>query len=181
MKSIRVRAITLNNQLERSTENFVTAMRITDILSVSSVAVHQALPSKSDALHFMVDMLSQRGNIADPSKVEALILERESIMSTGVGKGFAFPHAKTDAVMQPVGALLMLDEPVEYQALDNKPVNIIFMLLGQENAVGTHLRLLSRVSRLMNNDEFRARLLQANSASEALELIREEEIQKLDI
>ncbi|MCS6808768.1 MAG: fructose PTS transporter subunit IIA [Bacteroidota bacterium] len=156
-------------------------MRITDVLSVSSVAVHKTLPSKSDALHFMIEMLSKHGTISDPSKVEALILERESIMSTGVGKGFAFPHAKTDAVSRPVGALLMLDEPVEYQALDNKPVNIIFMLLGQENAVGTHLRLLSRVSRLMSNDEFRERLLKANSAAEAIEIIREEEEQKLDI
>ena len=156
-------------------------MRITDVLNTSSVAVHQNLATKNAALHFMVDMLRERGGIADADKVEALILERENIMSTGVGKGFAFPHAKTDAVMQPIGALITLDEPVEYQALDNKPVNIIFMLLGQESAVGTHLRLLSRVSRLMNSDDFRERLLSAGSASEALDIIGEEETQKLDI
>ncbi len=156
-------------------------MRITDVLNTSSVAVHQHLPTKNDALHFMVDMLRERGGIADVDKVEALILERENIMSTGVGKGFAFPHAKTDAVVQPVGALITLDEPVEYQALDNKPVNIIFMLLGQESAVGTHLRLLSRVSRLMNSDDFRERLLNAASPAEALAIIGEEEMQKLDM
>jgi fructose-specific phosphotransferase system IIA component len=156
-------------------------MRITDVLNTSSVAVHQHLPTKNDALHFMVDMLRERGGIADVDKVEALILERENIMSTGVGKGFAFPHAKTDAVVQPVGALITLDEPVEYQALDNKPVNIIFMLLGQESAVGTHLRLLSRVSRLMNSDDFRERLLNAASSAEALAIIGEEETQKLDM
>jgi fructose-specific phosphotransferase system IIA component len=156
-------------------------MRITDVLNATSVAVHQTLTTKNDALHFMVDMLSQRGGLTDAEKVEALILERENIMSTGVGKGFAFPHAKTDAVAQPIGALITLDEPVEYQALDNKPVNIIFMLLGQESAVGTHLRLLSRVSRLMNSDEFRERLLGASSAAEALEIIGEEESQKLDL
>jgi mannitol/fructose-specific phosphotransferase system IIA component (Ntr-type) len=80
-----------------------------------------------------------------------------------------------------VGALITLDEPVEYQALDNKPVNIIFMLLGQESAVGTHLRLLSRVSRLMNSDDFRERLLNAASSAEALAIIGEEETQKLDM
>ena len=156
-------------------------MRITDVLQTTSVAVHQHLPSKHDALHFMIDLLRERGNIADTDKVENLIFERENIMSTGVGKGFAFPHAKTDAVMQPIGALITLDEPVEYQALDNKPVNIIFMLLGQENAVGTHLRLLSRISRLMNSDEFRERLLSAASANEVIELINAEETQKLDM
>lgn len=156
-------------------------MRITDVLQTASVAVHQHINTKSDALHFMIDMLQTRGGIADASKVENLIFERENIMSTGVGKGFAFPHAKTDAVMQPIGALITLDEPVEYQALDNKPVNIIFMLLGQENAVGTHLRLLSRISRLMNSDDFRERLLKASSANEVIEMISEEESQKLDM
>ncbi len=156
-------------------------MRITDVLQTTSVAVHQHLPTKSDALHFMIDMLRDRGGIADTNKVETLIFERENIMSTGVGKGFAFPHAKTDAVMQPIGALITLDEPVEYQALDNKPVNIIFMLLGQEHAVGTHLRLLSRISRLMNSDEFRERLLGAASAGEIIDMISQEESQKLDM
>ena len=156
-------------------------MRIADVLTTSSVAVRQTLQTKNAALHFMVEMLRERGGIVDAEKVEALILERENIMSTGVGKGFAFPHAKTDAVAQPLGALVTLAEPVEYQALDNKPVNIIFMLLGQESAVGTHLRLLSRVSRLMNSDEFRERLLNALSAAEALEIISEEEAQKLDV
>jgi fructose PTS system EIIBC or EIIC component len=156
-------------------------MRIIDVLESSSVAVHLNLHTKQEALHFMIDLLQQRGALTDADKVETLIFERENIMSTGVGKGFAFPHAKTDAVAKPIGALITLDEPVEYQALDNKPVNIIFMLLGQENAVGTHLRLLSRVSRLMNNDEFRDRLLHAASSAEVLSLIDEEEMQKLDI
>jgi fructose PTS system EIIBC or EIIC component len=156
-------------------------MRITDVLETESVAVHQHLPSKSDALHFMIDLLRERGAIGDTDKVETLIFERENIMSTGVGKGFAFPHAKTDAVLQPIGALITLDEPVEYQALDNKPVNIIFMLLGQENAVGTHLRLLSRISRLMNSDEFRDKLLGASSPTEVIALINDEETQKLDM
>jgi fructose PTS system EIIBC or EIIC component len=155
-------------------------MRIIDVLESNSVATHLSLHTKQEALHFMIGLLQQRGVLMDAEKVETLIFERENIMSTGVGKGFAFPHAKTDAVDKPIGALITLDEPVEYEALDNKPVNIIFMLLGQENAVGTHLRLLSRISRLMNNDEFRHRLLEATSATEVMSMIDEEEMQKLD-
>ncbi len=156
-------------------------MRVCDVLASSSVAVHCDVHNKHDALMYMLDMLGKRGVIADIDKVQTLIFEREKIMSTGVGKGFAFPHAKTDAVQKPAGALIMLDEPIEFQALDNQPVNIIFMLLGQENAVGAHLRLLSRVSRLMNSDDFRHKLLSADTAVEVMDLINEEEMQKLDV
>lgn len=156
-------------------------MRVCDVLSPTSVAVHCSMNTKREALQYMIELLSQRGVITDVEKVGSLIFEREKIMSTGVGKGFAFPHAKTDAVQKPAGALIILEHPIEFQSLDNQPVSIIFMLLGQENAVGAHLRLLSRISRLMNNDEFRQRLLDAATSLEVLELIEEEETQKLDV
>jgi fructose PTS system EIIBC or EIIC component len=156
-------------------------MRVCDVLESSSVAVHVTLDSKNDALKYMIDLLEKRGVLDDAEKVQEEIFKRETIMSTGVGKGFAFPHAKTGAVQKPAGALITLGEPIEYQSLDSQPVSIIFMLLGQENAVGAHLRLLSRVSRLMNSDEFRQRLLSADSPEAALELINEEESQKLDV
>jgi fructose PTS system EIIBC or EIIC component len=156
-------------------------MRVCDVLTTSSVAVHVTLDNKPDVLQYMVHLLDKQGSIEDVVRVQEEIFKRETIMSTGVGKGFAFPHAKTGAVQKPVGALLTLEKPIEYQSLDGQPVNIIFMLLGQENAVGAHLRLLSRISRLMNSDEFRQKLLAAETPEAALELINEEETQKLDV
>jgi fructose-specific phosphotransferase system IIA component len=156
-------------------------MRVCDVLAASSVAVHVTLDTKQDALKYMIHLLDRRGMIEDVDRVQDEIFKRETLMSTGVGKGFAFPHAKTGAVQKPSGALITLDHPIEYQSLDNQPVSIIFMLLGQEHAVGAHLRLLSRISRLMNNDEFRQKLLEARSPDEVLNLINEEETQKLDV
>lgn len=156
-------------------------MRVCDVLTVSSVAVQVNLDTKPDALRFMIHLLDKRGVIDDVEKVQDEIFKREAIMSTGVGKGFAFPHAKTNAVQMPAGALITLRKPLDYDALDKQPVSIIFMLLGQENAVGAHLRLLSRISRLMNNDEFRLKILNASSPEEIMTLINEEESQKLDV
>jgi fructose-specific phosphotransferase system IIA component len=156
-------------------------MRVCDVLTTSSVAVQVNLDTKPDALRFMIHLLDKRGVIDDVEKVQDEIFKREAIMSTGVGKGFAFPHAKTNAVHMPAGALITLRKPLDYDALDKQPVSIIFMLLGQEHAVGAHLRLLSRVSRLMNNDEFRLKILNASSPEEVMMLINEEESQKLDV
>ncbi|MBN8572821.1 MAG: PTS sugar transporter subunit IIA, partial [Candidatus Kapabacteria bacterium] len=68
-----------------------------------------------------------------------------------------------------------LDTPIDFNALDNRPVNVVFMLIGRENAVGVHLRLLSRISRMMNDDMFRKKILDATSAAEVLLLFDHQE------
>lgn len=139
------------------------------------------MQTKAESLAYLTSLLDNTGLVKDRAKVQAVISEREQIMSTGIGKGFAFPHAKTDAVADTAAALITLREPIDYQSLDNQPVSIIFMLVGKENSVGTHLRLLSRVSRLMSHDEFRHRLLHAANADEVIDLIADEEEQRLDV
>jgi mannitol/fructose-specific phosphotransferase system IIA component (Ntr-type) len=96
-------------------------------------------------------------------------------MSTGVGHGFAIPHGKTDALGDIIAAFAITSQPIDFQALDGQPVQLIFMLVGKETHVGTHLKLLSRVSRLMNNEEFRQQLLHATSPNEVLDLFNQEE------
>ena len=70
-------------------------------------------------------------------------------MSTGVGNGFAIPHGKTDAVSEIVAAFGITAEPINYAALDEKPVRLVFLLVGRDNLVGPHIKLLSRISRLL--------------------------------
>ncbi len=156
-------------------------MRITDVLAAATVAVNVSMKTKEEVLSHLVSLIDSTGLVRDRDKVFSVISAREKIMSTGIGKGFAFPHAKTDAVTDTMGALVTLKEPVEYQSLDGQPVSIVFMLVGRENAVGTHLRLLSRVSRLMNSDEFRHQLLLSTSPEQVIELITTEEEQRLDV
>ncbi|MBS1536668.1 MAG: PTS sugar transporter subunit IIA [Bacteroidetes bacterium] len=150
-------------------------MKITDILKTSTILVHENIDGKQSALSLMISTLSKSGQILDPDEVTRVVWERENIMSTGIGKGFALPHGKTNTVPETVGCFLTLAKPIDFEALDSMPVNIIFMLIGRENTVGTHLRLLSRISRLMNNDTFRLEIANAQTSEEIMALFEREE------
>jgi mannitol/fructose-specific phosphotransferase system IIA component (Ntr-type) len=74
-----------------------------------------------------------------------------------------------------VAAFAVTAQPIDYQSLDDQPVRIVFLLVGRENMVGPHIKLLSRISRLMNNEDFRTRLLEAPTPKDVLEIFRKEE------
>jgi fructose-specific phosphotransferase system IIA component len=152
-------------------------MKITDVLATASIELGSHHESKDALLKKMVELLHSQGSVSDVPKVLNVILDRERIMSTGIGHGFAFPHAKSDAVTQPVASMMTLRDPIDYQSLDNQPVNLIFMLVCQENAVGLHLRLLSRISRLMSDESFRTKLVSAVATEEVISIIAEAEEQ----
>ena len=101
-------------------------------------------------------------------------------MSTGVGNGFAIPHGKTDAVKDIVAAFAITEHPVDYQALDEQPVRLVFLLVGRDSLVGPHIKLLSRISRLMNKEEFRKELLMSKTPKEVIELFQRQEASYLE-
>lgn len=150
-------------------------MKITDILNINSIKVGISVENKDELLKKLIELASASGYILDKKAAFVEVMERENIMSTGVGKGIALPHAKTNAIKGTIGALCILKDPLDYNSLDNKPVRIAFLLLGEENNVGGHLRLLSKISRLMNIDAFRAKLLEAKSPQDALDIFYEYE------
>jgi fructose-specific phosphotransferase system IIA component len=150
-------------------------MHIASILEEPFIAIDLKAEDKEEVLNRMVDMLGKSSKVLDLDKVRTAIQERERIMSTGVGHGFAIPHAKTDALSDIVAAFAITSEPIDFQALDGQPVRLVFMLVGRESHVGTHLKLLSRISRLMNSDAFREQLLHAKTAAEVLQMFNEEE------
>ncbi|HEV8538561.1 MAG TPA: PTS sugar transporter subunit IIA [Bacteroidota bacterium] len=150
-------------------------MKISDILEEKLVATHLQGNSKDAIINEMVDLVAHSSKVIDKEKVRSAIFEREKIMSTGVGNGFAIPHGKTDAVSDIVAAFGITAGPINYQALDEKPVRLVFLLVGKDNLVGPHIKLLSRISRLMNKEEFRARLLELQSPNEVIEAFKREE------
>ena len=150
-------------------------MKITDILQPSSILLHQHFNSKDEVLDAMIQSLSASGQLTKPEEARKAVFDREKIMSTGIGKGFALPHGKTNHITETVGAFLTLEQPIDFQALDQQPVSIVFMLIGRENTVGTHLRLLSRISRLMNKDSFRDSIAAAKTPEEVISLFSKEE------
>jgi len=155
-------------------------MKITEILNIDSIKIDLKVESKRELLDQMIVLAEKSNKILDREIVKQEVFEREKIMSTGVGKGIALPHAKTNAIKDPVGSLALLNEPVEYSSIDDKPVSIVFLLIGMENHVGNNLRLLSRISRLMNNDSFRGNLQQCNSAKEVMDLFEQFEDKEIN-
>ena len=156
-------------------------MKISDILSTDVIAVNMDGADKEDAIKKIIDLAAKSGKILDLDKVSQTIFEREKLVSTGVGKGFAIPHGKTDSISDVVAAFAITKDPIDFDSIDGEPVRFIFLLIGKENLLNTHIKLLSRISRLMNKDEFREKLLEAASPEEVLKIFREEEKNYFDI
>jgi fructose-specific phosphotransferase system IIA component len=150
-------------------------VKITEILTEPFVQTNLPGSTKDEILNAVIEIASASPKVQDKEKVREAILEREKIMSTGVGSGFAIPHGKCDAVTDIVGALAITAQPIDYKSLDEQPVRIVFLLVGRENMVGPHIKLLSRISRLMNKEDFRTKLLKAQTPAEILEMFRQEE------
>ena len=150
-------------------------MKITDILSPSSVRLKVEGKDKDAILEDLVDVLNDTGKVHDRDELLKVIMDREKLMSTGIGQGVALPHGKTNTVNESIAALATLSEPISFDSLDDKPVNIILMLVGTENNVGAHLRLLSRISRMVGSEQFRNALAQSGSVDEVMELFSSQE------
>jgi fructose-specific phosphotransferase system IIA component len=156
-------------------------MKISDILTEQTVVTGLQGNSKDDVIEAMIDLVAVSPKVLDRERVRKAIFDREGIMSTGVGNGFAIPHGKTDAVADIVAAFAVTARPIDYESLDEKPVRLVFLLVGKDSLVGPHIKLLSRISRLMNKEEFRNRLLTLTSPKEILDSFRQEEATYLDV
>ena len=150
-------------------------MHITSLLNERNVLLDLAAGTKEEVLEKLIAILGKSPKVLDSEAVRQAVFERENMATTGVGDGIAIPHAKTDAATDILGALAVLKSPVDFRALDDQPVHIVFLLIGMESRVGTYLKLLSRVRRLMNSASFRKRLLQAEVPADIIEAFRDEE------
>lgn len=159
-------------------------MKIIDILNENLVKTSLIGNTKEEIINEMIDLLISSNastKILDKEKVRSCIFEREKIMSTGVGNGFAIPHGKTDAVTDIIAAFGITSKPIDYQSLDEKPVRLVFLLVARDNMVGPHIKLLSRISRIMNKEEFRQRLLNLSNPAEVIDAFKTEESSYFDI
>lgn len=156
-------------------------MKISEILTKEFIVPNMQSRTKDDAILELLSLFKDDSRVKDMELVQNAVLERENIMSTGVGKGFAIPHAKTNAINDIIVAFGKLEEPIDFKSLDEQPVSFIFLLVGKESHVGPHIKLLSRISRMMNKDEFRDALLNSKSADDIFNLFLEEEKNYLEI
>jgi fructose-specific phosphotransferase system IIA component len=150
-------------------------MNLSDLLSDKVIRIPLENIEKNEIIKEMVTLLSEAHNIEKRGVVLDAVLERERIMSTGMGDGVAIPHAKTEGVDQLVAAFGITSQEVDFQSIDGKPVRLIFLLVGPVTQTGPHLKALSRISRLMHRKEFRDKLSSSRSSMEVIEAIQREE------
>lgn len=150
-------------------------MKLFELLTPDTVLTKTNCSSKNELLDTMINLLSPKVDATQLETVRSAVKERESIMSTGVGKGLAIPHAKVGGLQQNLAAFALIQEGVEYESIDGLPVYLVFLIVGPAAQNSEHIKLLSRISRLMNNDDFRITLQQCNSSAEIIEAFKQEE------
>ena len=150
-------------------------MRITDLLEERAIRLNALASSKEEVLNQMINLISQTGNIVNKQEFKETVFNRETEGTTGIGEGIAIPHGKSRAVKKACLSAMVLPKGVEFESLDGKKVNLIFLIAAPENQENTHLEVLSRLSALLMDESFREKLKKAKTPAEFLNSINEAE------
>ena len=132
-------------------------MEIEDLLAAENVLADFRASSKKQTIQALSRKLAD-GLGLDPRTVFEKLLERERLGSTGVGKGVAIPHARIEGLDRIVGLFARLASPIDFDSVDDQPVDIVFMLLAPVDAGADHLKALARISRLLRDEKTLAKL-----------------------
>ena len=141
-------------------------MKIADLLQPAAVILLPKTQGKKQLLQELAARAAQVTRMSE-RKIFETLMERERLGTTGVGQGIAIPHGRLADLKEIVGVFARLDAPLDYEAVDNQPVDLVFMLLAPEGAGADHLKALARVSRLLRNQQVTEKLRAAKS-TEAL-------------
>ena len=156
-------------------------MRITDLLDRRSVSLTAQPKSKSEALDMAVDLMVKSEKISDREAYRKQVYLREEESTTGIGEGIAIPHGKCDAVKKPGLAAMVIKNGVEFEALDDEPVTLLFLIAAPNTEDNIHLDVLSKLSVMLMDEEFTASLRNAKSVEEFMEIIDRADSEKKDI
>ncbi len=132
--------------------------------------------SKKQAIHLLCEALSKAVNVP-ARRIEDSVMERERLGSTGVGEGVAIPHARLDGLTRPVGGFVRLNSGVDFEAIDDRPCDLIFMLLAPQADGADHLRALAQVARVFRQPAVRDALREAGSVESIKAVIFKEEVE----
>ena len=152
-------------------------MRLTDILKPQNIKIPLQATVKTDAIRELVDLLTANGEVADSKKVLDSVLDREATRTTGIGNGLAIPHGKCNGTDHLVMAIGRPATAIDFQAIDGRPVTIIWLLTSPPDKTGPHIHALARISRLMTIDRFRQALAAAKTAQEIYDAVVQQENQ----
>lgn len=150
-------------------------MKIIDLLDDRSILLDGRVADKKAALDQMVELMDASGKLRDKETYRQGVYAREQEGSTGIGEGIAIPHCKSDAVIKPGLAAMVVKDGVEFESLDGQPAHLFFLIAAPNTEDNVHLDVLSRLSVLLMDEDFTNKLRQATSVSEFKQIIEDAE------
>lgn len=150
-------------------------MRLTEILQPECVKVPLVATAKQAAIFELVDLLVAKAGIEGGSELKDAVWQRENTRTTGIGHGIAIPHGKSAGISRLSMAIGITASPIDFGAIDGKPVSLIFLLASPREQTGPHIQALASISRMLTDDTFRAALKQASNAEAVYTMIAEHE------
>ena len=148
------------------------SMSILDLITNESMVVPLVASDKQQAIDSLMDHLAATSNLDDVEELKHLVWTRENQRSTGIGNGLAIPHGKCDSISKLVLVIGVLAEPIEFDSVDGKPVKMIALLLSPCDKIAEHIQALGKISRLMNDENFRNSAYGCQSPEQLFELIK---------
>ena len=150
-------------------------MRIDDILKKDSIIADLVGTNKEEVLREVTDFLQSQGLIKNKESLLNTLIEREKLGSTGIGENVAIPHGKSDELSKIITVFARSLKGVDFEALDQKPVHFVCMVIAPSNSTGQHLKTLARISRIFKNQNLRDGILKLKNADQIYSLLLEED------
>jgi len=150
-------------------------MKITDILKKESIIDNLVSTDKASVLEELSIFLKSKGLVPNKENLLNALMEREQLGSTGIGENVAIPHAKISEIDKIITVFGRSKNGVEFESLDQKPVNFIFLVIAPENSTSQHLKALARISRLFKNPSLRESVLRTNEADQIYSILVDED------
>lgn len=152
-----------------------TTAHIYQLLAPPRVRIQLTGCSKQKVIEQLITTLGGHSAVRSLDAVRKAILNREKMMSTGVGKLLGLPHAKTGAVTETIAAFATTGTPIDFGSIDDQPVRLLFLLVGPEEDKSRHIKILGRISRLVSRESMRQQLLDAETPKDVMDALKEGE------
>jgi len=150
-------------------------MKISEILTKEHIIKDLKSCDKESVLEELSNFLKNKGAVSNKDNLLLALIEREKLGSTGIGENVAIPHAKIKEIDKIITVFARSQIGVEFESLDQKPVNFIYLILAPENSTGQHLKALARISRLFKNPSLRESILRANEIDQIYSILVDED------
>ena len=147
-------------------------MRLSDLLNEDTITISLSHKDKQGVIEELLDFAMKGGKIKDRAVALKAVMDRENLMSTGLERGVAVPHAKSNVTEDLTMALGISEEGIDFQSADGKPSHLFFFLLAPEAAAGPNVRVLAQIARLTSDPDFCKALKEASLPREVLGIIK---------